>query len=84
VKGQKNDCNDAEAIAEAKAVRCAVLVFRGGMSTRFPGAAEQPFLAAFAVKPEIVLCPDSGHFPSTTEPGRNPDHHPVLYTVMQD
>lgn len=62
---------DYELFAKAKAVRCPVLIFRGGMSKRFAAAAEQPFLDAFASapKPECVLCPASGHFPTTTEPG---------------
>jgi len=38
------------------------------MRKRFPSAAEQPFLEAFASKPKIVVCPNSGHFPTTTEP----------------
>jgi pimeloyl-ACP methyl ester carboxylesterase len=45
-----------------------VLVFRGGMSKRFPPAAEQPFLEVFASKPKVVVCPNSGHFPTATEP----------------
>jgi pimeloyl-ACP methyl ester carboxylesterase len=60
--------NDYNLFAKAKAVRCPVLVFRGGMSKRFPPAAEQPFLEAFASKPKLVVCPKSGHFPSATEP----------------
>jgi pimeloyl-ACP methyl ester carboxylesterase len=39
------------------------------MSKRFPAAAEQAFLAAFSAPAEVVVCPTSGHFPSTTEPG---------------
>jgi pimeloyl-ACP methyl ester carboxylesterase len=45
-----------------------VLVFRGGKSRRFTAAAEQPFLEAFVSKPDVVLCPKSGHFPTATEP----------------
>ena len=30
---------------------------------------QQAFLEAFAAKPEMVVCPDSGHFPTATEPG---------------
>ena len=59
--------SDYNLFAKAKAVRCPVLVFRGGMSKRFPPAAEQPFLEAFASKPKLVVCPKSGHFPSATE-----------------
>jgi len=60
--------SDYNLLAKAKAARCPVLVFRGGMSKRFPPAAEQPFLEAFASKPKIVVCPNSGHFPTATEP----------------
>jgi pimeloyl-ACP methyl ester carboxylesterase len=60
--------SDYNLFAKAKAVRCPVLVFRGGMSKRFSADAEQPFLQAFASKPELVVCPTSGHFPSATEP----------------
>jgi pimeloyl-ACP methyl ester carboxylesterase len=60
--------SDYNVFAKAKAVRCPVLVFRGGMSKRFSADAEQPFLQAFASKPELVVCPTSGHFPSATEP----------------
>jgi pimeloyl-ACP methyl ester carboxylesterase len=60
--------SDYDLFAKAKAVRCPVLVFRGGMSKRFPADAELRFLEAFASKPELVLCPTSGHFPSATEP----------------
>jgi pimeloyl-ACP methyl ester carboxylesterase len=59
--------SDYNLFAKAKALRCPVLIFRGGMSKRFPPAAEQPFLQAFASKPKLVVCPTSGHFPSTTE-----------------
>jgi pimeloyl-ACP methyl ester carboxylesterase len=61
--------SDYNLFAKAKALRCPVLIFRGGMSKRFPPAAEQPFLQAFASKPKLVVCPTSGHFPSATEPG---------------
>jgi pimeloyl-ACP methyl ester carboxylesterase len=60
--------SDYNLFAKAKVVSCPVLVFRGGMSKRFPPAAEQPFLEAFAAKPKLVVCPTSGHFPSATEP----------------
>jgi pimeloyl-ACP methyl ester carboxylesterase len=60
--------SDYDLLAKAKAVRCPVLVFRGGMSKRFPPAAEQPFLEAFASKPKVVVCPKSGHFPTAAEP----------------
>jgi pimeloyl-ACP methyl ester carboxylesterase len=60
--------SDYNLLAKANAVRCPVLVFRGGMSKRFPPAAEQPFLEAFASKPKVVVCPNSGHFPTATEP----------------
>ena len=61
--------SDYDLFAKAKAVRCPLLVFRGGMSKRFRPEAERPFLDAFAAKPELVVCPDSGHFPTATEPG---------------
>lgn len=60
--------SDYNLFGQAKAVRCPVLVFRGGKSRRFTAAAEQPFLEAFVSKPDIVLCPKSGHFPTATEP----------------
>jgi len=59
---------DYDLLAKAKAVRCPLLAFRGGMSKRFPPVAEQSFLAAFASKPKLVVCPNSGHFPTATEP----------------
>ena len=59
--------SDHDLFAKAKAVQCPVLVFRGGASRRFPQQAEQPFLAAFASRPKLVLCPQSGHFPTATE-----------------
>jgi pimeloyl-ACP methyl ester carboxylesterase len=61
--------SDYNLFDKAKAVRCPVLVFRGGMSKRFPLTAEQPFLRAFASEPKVVVCPRSGHFPTTTESG---------------
>ena len=61
--------SDYDLFAKARAVHCPVIVFRGGMSKRFRPEAEQPFLEAFAAKPEIVVCPDSGHFPTAIEPG---------------
>jgi len=60
--------SDFGLFAKAKAVTGPVLAFRGGMSKRFAAAAEPAFVSAFASPPEMVLCPDSGHFPSTTEP----------------
>jgi pimeloyl-ACP methyl ester carboxylesterase len=60
--------NDFKLFDKAKAVRCPVLVFRGGMSKRFPPDAEMLFLQQFASKPEFVVCPMSGHFPTATEP----------------
>lgn len=60
--------SDYDLFTKAKATRCPVLVFRGGMSKRFPPNAEQPFLDAFTAKPKIVVCPYSGHFPTATEP----------------
>jgi pimeloyl-ACP methyl ester carboxylesterase len=59
--------SDFDLIAKTRAVRCPVLVLRGGQSTRFPASAEQPFIESFASKPVLVRCPRSGHFPSTTE-----------------
>jgi pimeloyl-ACP methyl ester carboxylesterase len=59
---------DYKLLAKAAAVRCPVLVFRGGMSNRFPAAAEAALVAAFASRPELIVCPDSGHFPTATEP----------------
>jgi len=59
--------SDFDLFASAAAVRCPALVFRGGLSTRFSAAAESQLLAAFVAKPELVLCPESGHFPSATD-----------------
>jgi pimeloyl-ACP methyl ester carboxylesterase len=59
--------SDYGVLAKAKLVRCPVLVFRGGLSKRFPPTTEQLFLRAFTSKPKIVVCPNSGHFPTTTE-----------------
>jgi pimeloyl-ACP methyl ester carboxylesterase len=61
--------SDFGLFAKAEAVRCPVLVFRGGLSKRFPAAAEPSFLGAFSAPAELVVCPTSGHFPSATEPG---------------
>jgi pimeloyl-ACP methyl ester carboxylesterase len=63
-----SSASDYNLFAKAKAVRCPVLVFRGGMSKRFSAETEQTFLQAFASKPKLVVCPTSGHFPSATEP----------------
>ena len=60
--------SDYNLFAKAEAVRCPVLVFRSGISKRFPPTAEQPFLLAFASEPKVVVCPRSGHFPTATEP----------------
>ena len=60
--------SDYDLFAKAKAVQCPVLIFRGGMSKRFPAAAERKFLGAFTSKSTLVVCPDSGHFPTATEP----------------
>ncbi len=60
--------SDYDLFTKAKATHCPVLIFRGGMSKRFPPTAEQVFLDAFTAKPKIVVCPDSGHFPTATEP----------------
>ncbi len=59
---------DYDLFAKAKAARHPVLIFRGGMSKRFPLVAEKPLLKAFATQPKIVVCPNSGHFPTATEP----------------
>lgn len=59
--------SDYNLFAKAKAVRCPALVFRGGMSKRFPADAEPSFADAFAARPTLVVCPRSGHFPATTE-----------------
>jgi len=60
--------SDYDLFAKAKAVRCPVLIFRGGASKRFPAAAEAPFVETFPTKPTVVLCPTSGHFPTASEP----------------
>ena len=60
--------SDYDLFAKAKAVRCPILIFRGGMSKRFPAAAERKFLGAFTSKTKLVVCPESGHFPTATEP----------------
>ena len=59
--------SDYNLLAEAKAARCPVLVFRGAISKRFPASAEQPFVDASRSKPRIVLCSKSGHFPTATD-----------------
>jgi pimeloyl-ACP methyl ester carboxylesterase len=59
--------SDYDLFVKAKSVHCPVLVFRGGMSKRFPAAAEAPFLRAFSAPASCVLCPKSGHFPTATE-----------------
>ena len=60
--------SDHDLFAKAEAARHPVLIFRGGMSKRFPLNVEQPFLQAFTAKTELVVCPNSGHFPTATEP----------------
>jgi pimeloyl-ACP methyl ester carboxylesterase len=60
--------SDFNLLAKVGKVGCPVLVFRGGMSKRFPADAESSFVAAFASKPKVALCPESGHFPTATEP----------------
>jgi len=60
--------SDYNLFAKARLVRAPVLLFRGGVSKRFAAAAQAPFVAAFSAPPKTVLCPASGHFPSTTEP----------------
>jgi pimeloyl-ACP methyl ester carboxylesterase len=64
-----SSASDYDLLAKARLVKAPVLVFRGGASKRFAAAAEEPFAAAFAAPPEVVLCPRSGHFPGTSEPG---------------
>ncbi len=59
--------SDFNLFDKAKNVHCPTLIFRGGASKRFPPEGERPFLDAFASRPEIVLCPASGHFPANTE-----------------
>ena len=53
---------------QGESLRCPELVFRGGMSTRFPEAAEHSFCEAFPSRPKLVVCPKSGHFPIAIEP----------------
>lgn len=60
--------SDYDLFIKAKSLRCPTLVFRGGMSKRFPREAEHEFCEVFASKPRLVVCHKSGHFPSTTEP----------------
>ena len=69
-----SSASDYDLFAKAKAARPPVLIFRGGMSKRFPENAERPFLEAFTAKAEIVICPKSGHFPTATEPGLVASH----------
>jgi pimeloyl-ACP methyl ester carboxylesterase len=61
--------SDYDLFAKAAAVRCPVLVFRGGASRRFPRDAEERLLDTFPSRPEFVVCPSSGHFPANTETG---------------
>lgn len=60
--------SDYDLFTKAKAARHPVLIFRGGMSKRFPLDAEQPFRQVFAAETEFVVCRSSGHFPTATEP----------------
>jgi pimeloyl-ACP methyl ester carboxylesterase len=60
--------SDYDLFTNAKTTHCPVLIFRGGMSKRFPPTAERPFRDAFTARPKIVVCPDSGHFPTAAEP----------------
>ncbi|HET9716289.1 MAG TPA: alpha/beta hydrolase [Pseudolabrys sp.] len=62
-----SEASDYNIFDKAKHVRCPVLIFRGGMSKRFRFEAEQPFMEAFSVRPKLVVCARSGHFPATTE-----------------
>ena len=59
--------SDYDLFTKAKSVACPVLIFRGGMSKRFPAAGEQPLCNAFASPVQVVVCPRSGHFPCSTE-----------------
>lgn len=63
-----SSASDYNLFAKANALRCPVLVFRGGVSTRFPEAVEQSFCEAFPSRPKLVVCPKSGHFPIAIEP----------------
>ncbi len=58
---------DYRLFAKAGAVRCPILVFRGGMSKRFAAQSEQALREAFTRPIELVVCPRSGHFPSSSE-----------------
>ncbi len=60
--------SDYHLFPKARTVLCPVLVFRGGMSKRFPPVAEQSLREAFASRAKVVVCPHSGHFPTATEP----------------
>ncbi len=55
--------SDYDLFAKAKAVRCPVLIFRGGASKRFPAAAEAPFVAGFPSKAGGRTLPDQRPFP---------------------
>lgn len=57
-------------VGDGRAVRCPVLVFRGGMSRRFPAEAERRLRKALPNGAQYVLCRKSGHFPSVSEPKR--------------
>lgn len=60
--------SDHGLLAKTPLIEAPVLVFRGGLSKRFVAAAEAPFAATFPRMPETIICPDSGHFPTATEP----------------
>lgn len=60
-------------IGDGKKVECPVLVFRGGMSRRFPAEAERRLKKALPNGSRTVLCKKSGHFPSVNEPKRFTD-----------
>ena len=59
--------SDYDLFSKAKSVACPVLVLRGGMSKRFPAAGEHALCNAFPWPVQVVVCPRSGHFPSSTE-----------------
>jgi pimeloyl-ACP methyl ester carboxylesterase len=47
----------------AKKVKSPVLIFRGGESRRFSKEGQMKLQGAFPLKPRVVVCPRSGHFP---------------------
>ena len=62
--------SDYDLFSKARKVAQPVLVFRGGVSKRFAAAAEPALMQAFtnAASARCIVCPKSGHFPSSTEP----------------